>query len=213
MPTPAPTPALALTAEQRLESRPFTHPAWSERDRGVLEAMAGRLRGVLQTEQPANQAGRLDILYLTEPDGCAHRVVIVDWAGLMERRTLTVVGFFGQRREDADMQATLMADAVILQQFTEQPDLLSYCSRQFPDSQWCNLVLFRTPEGIHHWASNSYHSRAAREISPNYYNSIRLHNGQLPGGLWSEQPIRLQRTKYYDFQAEELWHAVREFHP
>lgn len=203
--------ALALSSEQRLENRPFTHPAWSERDREVLDEMAGRLRGVVQTEQPSGQSGRLDIFYLTEADGGAHRVVIVDWAGLMEQRTLTVVGFFGQRREDADTQATLMADAAMLQQFTEQPDLLSYCSRQFPDSQWCNLVLFRRPEGIHHWASNSYHSQAAREISPSYYDSIRLHNGQLSGGLGSGQSIRLHRTKYYDFRGDELWHAVREF--
>ncbi|MBI3959582.1 MAG: hypothetical protein HY328_12305 [Chloroflexi bacterium] len=207
------TPAVALLPNQRLTERGFTDPEWSERDRAALEQMAKGLRGVLREEKPSVRAKRLDIFYLTEDDGCAHRVVVVNWAGLMACDTLTVVGFFGQRREDADMQATLMADAVMLQQFTEQPDLLSYSSLQFTDEQWGNLVLFRSPEGIDHWGGNSYHSQAAREISPNYYDSIRLHNGWLENGLWSGQSIRLQRTKYYDFRDADLWHAVREFAP
>ena len=203
--------AIILLPDQRLSDRGFTDPAWSERDRAALESMAARLRAVLREEKPSVQAKRLDIFYLTEDDGCAHRVVIVNWAELMGCATLTVVGFFGQRRGDADMQATLMADAVMLQQFTEQPHLLSYSSRQFVSGQWANLVLFSSPEGINHWGANSYHSQAAREISPSYYNSIRLHNGALEDGLWSGQPIRLQRTKYYDFRGADLWHAVREF--
>ncbi len=206
-------PAVTLLPDQRLSDRSFTDPVWSTQDRAALELMAARLRSVLREEKPSVQAKRLDIFYLSEDDGCAHRVVIVNWAGLMACETLTVVGFFGQRREDADMQATLMADAVMLQQFTEQPHLLSYSSLQFPSGEWANLVLFCSPEGINHWGANSYHSQAAREISPNYYNSIRLHNGALEDGLWSAQPIRLQRTKYYDFRGEQLWHAVREFTP
>lgn len=205
------TPAVALLPNQKVANRFFSDPVWSERDRIALEEMAERLRSVLRTEKSSSQENRLDIFYLTEDDGCAHRVVIVNRAGLMDGERLTVVGFFGQRREDADMQATLRADAVMLQQFTEQPHLLSYSSRQFPDDQWANLVLFDSPDGIHHWAANSYHSRAAKEISPGYYNSIRLHNGWLEDGLWSGQPIRLARTKYYDFRGKSLWHGVREF--
>lgn len=204
-------PSATLLPGQILCNRSFTDPAWSERDCSALERMVEGLRGVLRAETPTFAAKRLDIFYLTEADGCAHRLVIVNWAGLGADETLTVVGFFGQRRDDADSQATLMADAVMLQQFSEQPHLLSYSSLQFADGQWGNLVLFCSPEGINHWGANSYHSRAAREISPSYYDSIRLHNGQLPGGLWSGQPIRLQRTKYYDFRGAELWHAVRDY--
>jgi len=205
------TPAVTLLPNQKVADRSFSDPAWSERDCSALEGIAERLRCVLRTEKPSVQTDRLDIFYLTEHDGCAHRVVIVNRDGLLNGERLTVVGFFGQRREDADMQATLRADAVMLQQFTEQPHLLSYSSRQFPDDQWANLVLFNSPDGLHHWGANSYHSRAAKEISPSYYNSIRLHNGWLEGGLWSGNPIRLARTKYYDFRGESLWHGVREF--
>jgi len=48
-----------------------------------------------------------------------------------------------------------------------------------------------------------------RELAPRYYVTIRLHNGLLPCGLASSQMI-LNATKYYDFQSEELWQAVRE---
>jgi hypothetical protein len=39
---------------------------------------------------------------------------------------------------------------------------------------------------------------------------VRLHNGVLPGGLWSSEEPRLVRTKYYDFSGPQPWRAVRE---
>lgn len=200
-----------LGHDQIIPSRSFTDPEWCERDRTILQGMARDLRRILREEEPSELAGDLDIFYLSDEDGIVHRVVVVDWFGLMETRPLTVVGFFGLRREGADIQVTQQIDAALLEQFTAEPDLLSYSSRQLPDSQWCNLVLFRSPEGIEHWSSNSLHRKAAQDISPRYYDSIRLHNGWLSGGLWSGESIRLARTKYYDFRDQQFWHAVREF--
>lgn len=92
----------------------------------------------------------------------------------------------------------------------EHPYLLSYSSLEIDGGNWRNLVLFSSPHGIGHWAMSVRHAHAARELSPSQYRHIRIHNGVLAGGLMSGDGIRLIRTKYYDFQDETLWSAIRE---
>ncbi|MFN8459228.1 MAG: hypothetical protein U0401_32025 [Anaerolineae bacterium] len=48
------------------------------------------------------------------------------------------------------------------------------------------------------------------ELTPGYYQSIRLHSGFLAGGLMAGGEIALTRTKYYDYQNQPVWRAVRE---
>ena len=48
-------------------------------------------------------------------------------------------------------------------------------------------------------------------VAPAIYSSVRLHNGVLPGGLLSGADPVLVRTKYFDFQSEWPWQAVREY--
>lgn len=201
--------SITLSAVDVLPDRPFTCLSYSQRDLADLERMLLVLRNVLWEEKPALRSNRLDIFYLKEDDGRPHRVVISNWDDLLAQETRVVVGFFGQRRPDADPTQTHIADAVLLQEFTQHPDLLSYSSMQLLDGDWGNLVLFRTLQGPLHWGQSRYHAEAAQEISPQYYNSIRLHNGELAGGPLSGQPVRLTCTKYYDFTQQPLWRAVR----
>jgi hypothetical protein len=172
--------------------------------------MAQTLCEILGKEQPSLRSHRLDIFYLKESDGRAHRVVISNWDGLLTAETCVVIGFFGQRRPDADLTQTHIADAVLLQEFTDHPELLSYNSMELPDGNWGNLVLFRSMNGPYHWGQSRFHVQAAQEISPRYYYSVRLHNGELQGGLLARQPVRLTCTKYYDFTQQPLWKAVRQ---
>jgi hypothetical protein len=199
----------ALTAFDVIPDRPFTCPTCNQHDLAVMERMAEVLRDTVEREKPMQRENRLDIFYLKENDGRPHRVVISNWNGLVVTETLVVVGFFGQRRPDADPIQTHIADAVLLQEFTHHPDLLSYSSIQLPDGNWGNLVLFRSVQGPYGWGHSKYHAQAAQEISPQYYYSIRLHNGEVTDGLFSGTPIRLNCTKYYDFTVQPLWKAVR----
>jgi hypothetical protein len=198
-----------LSALDLLPDRPFTCPSYNQHDLAALEQMAELLRTTIEQEKPTQRDNRLDIFYLKESDGRPHRVVISNWNGLYATGTLVVVGFFGHRRIDADTTQTHIADAVLLQEFTHHPDLLSYSSLELPDGNWGNLVLFRSIDGPYGWGHSKYHAQIAQEISPNYYHSIRLHNGELADGLFSGAPIRLTRTKYFDFGEQLLWKAVR----
>ncbi len=203
------TPVL-LAAADLLPDRPFTCPSYNAQDLAAMNHMAQKLRDLLHTEQPTLRSDRLDIFYLPENDGRSHRVVVSNWEGLHAATTRVVVGFFGQRRPNADTTQTHIADAVMLQEFTHHPELLSYSSLELPDGNWGNLVIFQSMQGPQHWGQGSYHAQAAQHISPLYYHSIRIHNGELPGGVPSGEPVRLTCTKYYDFTQQPLWKAVRQ---
>ncbi len=199
-----------------LEERPFTHPRWTWADCRAMERMAAQVRALVLQERPRVKGRRLDLFYLEEAGGRPHRAVIVHLDALRRGASLTVVGFFGQCRPGADALEVHMADSVLLHEFVDHPDLLSYSSLQLADGQWGNLVLFRRAEGLQHWNRSPFHARVAAEISPRYYRSIRLHNGVLPGGLFGGEPICLTRTKYYDFAGPSgapghCWRAVRTY--
>ncbi len=207
---------IALDERTILAERPFTHPRWTAADGRAMERMAARVRELVLRERPRVKGRRLDLFYLEEAEGRSHRVVIAHWDALRRGASLMVVGFFGQRRPGADELEVHMADSVLLQEFVDHPDLLSYSSLQLAHGQWGNLVLFRRVEGLQHWNRSPFHARVAAEISPRYYRSIRLHNGRLPGGLFGGAPIRIVQTKYYDFAGPEgapghCWRAVRTY--
>jgi len=123
-----------------------------------------------------------------------------------------VVGFFGKKQPQADYSLVDPMDEQLVEEFLEYPDLLTYNTFQKLDGEFCNLVLFSRLQGLGHWAMGTTHAKAV-EISPSYYTSIRLHTTFLPGGFLSDQGLTLHRTKYFSYEGESVWAAVREFQP
>ena len=64
-----------------------------------------------------------------------------------------------------------------------------------------DLVLLGDEITKEHWRRSARHAYAAQMLSPQYYESIRLHNGEIAGGLWSTSPLVIAYTKYYDYPA------------
>jgi hypothetical protein len=133
----------------------------------------------------------------------------IERAPLLTDAELTFVGFFGQRRFEANPALLQDVDTELIQEFLNHPYVLSYCSLELADNNWANIVILRNADGIQHWRASRKHAYAARELAPQYYTGIRLHNGILPNGLASPYLVLLH-TKYYDFQGPGLWQAVRE---
>src|SRR3989442_1473757 len=79
------------------------------------------------------------------------------------------------------------------------------------DDDYGNLVLMAQPDYNEHWRTSPRHAFASRVIAPQYYATVRLHVGRLPGGLYSGHAPVLTRTKYYDFRGDWHWSAVREY--
>lgn len=193
-----------------LADRPFTHPQHSWDDLALLQSLAEKLRQTLTHLPPHTDSSgpRLEWQGVNELE---RRIVIANAARLRTQADVSLVGFFGHKRPEADPAPLEAIDGVLIGEFAQHPGVLSYCSQQLTDGNWGNLVVLGFPEARDHWRTSDRHAYAARELAPGYYRTIRLHNAHWPGGLFSGHGIVLQRTKYYDFQDQPPWHAVREF--
>lgn len=194
-----------------VHERMFTHPEKSREDMLVLQFMIHRLVYFLSPPNKLPNHFRLDI---TEDDGRHHRLVITDTQTLLSRTSLTVVGFFGQKRPIIDHAPLNTADEDLIQEFYRYPGLLSYCTLELEtgSNEYGNLVLFRDEDAKAAWHQNSQHAQMVHDLAPKHYDSIRLHNALLTTPITASpaKPILL-RTKYYQFQKHDVWQAIREF--
>jgi hypothetical protein len=185
-----------LGPADRDESRPFAHQEHNDDDIAALAIMAARLRQLL-----------------AESEGQA-RLVVNDARALQQTHDLPLVGFFGHRRPMVAEEIITDKDAIDLEliaEFRNYPGVLAYCSMALNDADYGNLVLMVRPDYNEQWRTSPRHAFASRVIAPQYYATVRLHVGRLPGGLHSGQAPVLLRTKYYDFRGDWHWSAVREY--
>jgi hypothetical protein len=197
-----------------LAERPFTHPRHTAHDIAVLRYMIDQLCLLLeQSHQYAQQPAPVT-LYQEEANGCEHRFVIPQPEQLqIPNRPLTVVGFFGQKRQRISISLKPLIEAMdqaLRDEFPHHPDLFSYSTLELPSGDCGNLVLFARDEAINQWGHGQSHLQAVYELSPSYYDSVRLYNGRLPLGLMVSNLLHLSRIKYYDFSEVPLWRGVRE---
>jgi hypothetical protein len=198
-----------------VSGRSFTAPEHSHADLATLELIRARLRQTLAEQASAlDQADQSEVhvQYYYEEQQRLHRIIIRDHAALATTGELAVVGFFGEQRGKANAALLQDIDTELIQEFLQHRYVLSYSSLELADGNWGNLVILQHIEGIEHWRSSQRHAYAARELAPQYYARIRLHNGLLPSGLNSAH-LMLTSTKYYDFEGDELWRAIREGMP
>ena len=137
------------------------------------------------------------------------RIYYIPPALLFDLHNLTVVGFFGQKRPNADIKPLLAADKAFEATFHDHPGLLSLSTVRLPDGDFGNLVLFTDSEAKDHWNHSPLHYQLVAEISPPYYRSIRLNNGILPNGLDAPDKLTLVRTRYIVYSSDPPWRALR----
>jgi hypothetical protein len=206
---------LHLQPAQTLTERPFTHPDHLAVDQRTLSYMAGQVCVLL--EYPYLSAEPPHIVLFNRPDhsNWFHRIVIAQPEELREVRPLTIVGFFGQKRDDADMELAHEFDRVLIAEIPAHPGLLSYSTMALSDGNYANLVIFAHDEARNGWSSSQAHAQAVRQLSPNYYWTVCIYNGRLPQGIYHHHHLQLSRANYYDYQSEPRWQAVREItsHP
>ena len=205
-----PKTARVLAFDQSVARRPFTSPALYPRDLAILGYMLEDLRSILSRMH----AGNLTIVPYRPIEWVVQdfkrRIVVCDAMSLHNRRSAQLVGFFGERRIDRDGAPLEEANFEIVLEFQKYPGILSYSSMELADGNWANLVLHNVAEDRETWRASEAHARAARELSPVYYQTVRIHNGVLPDGVMGNRSIVVERTKYWDFGSTRIWHAVRD---
>jgi hypothetical protein len=201
---------ISLAHDELVADRPFTDPAQNAEDLELMRAILAVLRTVLR--QPLDWPEEPQPLVLRrvgEADRLV-RLVFCRQAALNANEDLFLVGFFGQKCPEKDRTLINAVDEDLIHEFSLHPGILSYSSFELSDGNYANLVLIRPEAARDHWRTSAKHTYAAHDLAPEYYTCVRLHNGLLPGGLWSGRDLRLVRTKYYDFSGPEPWRAVRE---
>jgi hypothetical protein len=201
----------SLTAVELLADKPFTDPAHTQQDQQVIEFALDQVRGLLTNAALAPSLAGGQQLFWVQVDGRLHRLILTDLPGLRLAQPLTLVGFFGQRRPQGDHELIDQEDTALVAELMAHNGLLCYCSILLDNGDYGNLVLFRDEEAKLHWSTSERHAYAANNLSPRYYESVRLHNGYLPAGLFADQPPQIERTKYLDYRGMLPWRGVREF--
>jgi hypothetical protein len=200
---------IRLERPEIIEGRPFSNVEGSFEDLVTLRYMLEALYQLLLQPVAIPDRPRPLVLYLKEREYHLHRVTLSRPELLLKTSDLTVVGFCGRKRKGVDRGPIEALDRALIAEFSQYEELLSYSSLQLKDGNACNLVLFSQPQGIGHWATSPTHARAVK-MSPDYYESVRLHHGLVPGGLTSTNRLELLWTKYYDYRDQPVWRAIRK---
>ena len=196
------------------DARPFAHVAHNTRDLREMVIMAAHLRELMLAGALPAPSGPYHLHEMIATHGRRLRLIIARPAELLAAGDLTVVGFFGHRRQGVPSvlrEDEHSIDQEMIAEIPNYPGMLAYCTMEVDDTDYGNLVLMARADTIDHWRTSARHGYAARVVAPAMYTSVRLHNGVLPGGLLSGAAPVLVRTKYYDFQSEWPWQAVREY--
>jgi hypothetical protein len=159
------------------------------------------------TTQPA-QRSRDD--HFADPDGQGiHWIVITDTDRVRASDDLVLVGFFSQARLEVDPRPIIELESALVADMPGQSSPLVYYNVHWPGVGWGNLVVFTDAEAERAWGHDPRHHEAVAR-APAHYHSVRLHVGDLPGGIFGGGAIHLRRTRYFDFSGPEPWRANRE---
>ena len=179
------------------------HPPHAQADVSVpdavtLRTMQARLYAhIIQTTGTPAQLPYT--LYLPEPDGRQHRVVVLNEDTLRIGGQFPFVGFFGRKRASVDASLLDALDAELIEELRHNPHMLSYSSRELPDGSWGNLVIMGSPQGAVDWAGSARHAHAAYSIAPACYLTIRLHSGVITLSSSTPGELQIRRTKHFDY--------------
>lgn len=137
------------------------------------------------------------------------RTIVCDPERLLTSMDVKVVGFFGDRRANADMCAVDRIENLLHEEFRSYPGILSYSSAELMDDQWVDLVVHRVPSDRDDWRTSKVHVHAVDQLAPDMYHSVRIHNGNILGGPIGSEPVVIESTKYWNYDCSPVWHAMR----
>lgn len=203
---------IELSVDETVDGHPCTDVSLYSPDLDLLAYMLQDLRSLIRS----NDAGKVELV-AHEPKlwvvhGLRRRTVVCEPERIRGDATVCIVGFFAERREDIDYPALDQLELQLLLEFRNYPGILSYSSVELANDFWANLVVHSVSDDTESWRGSTAHSRAV-DVSPELYSAIRIHNGHLEGGIPGNQAIVIDRTKYWDYDHDPVWQAVRSFDP
>ncbi|MGD8403437.1 MAG: hypothetical protein PVJ21_07240 [Anaerolineales bacterium] len=190
-----------------ITERPFTHTDHISKDREVLVHMARQL-GVFLEKYP-DILEMSESIYIDESEGHSHRYFVPRVKALTQTKKVYLVGFFSHKQEGAPSNHFGNLDEKLIKELPTHQEILSYSTMGLPNGDFGNLVLLSNEEAKTKWMQGKIHNRAV-ELSPDYYQYVRINNGVLPEGIMKPDLLQITRVKYYDYSEDPSWKAVRK---
>jgi hypothetical protein len=201
---------VALQPEEEVSGRPFTEPARTQMDLITIGHMVRRIGDVL-TEHPEFPASLCPPhRAVINEEGHPHQIVISQAERLRTLTDLIVVGFFGHMRagaENVTLAAVQQVDEELIADFPSFGGILSYSSMRLAGGNWGNVATFSDMAAMEQWNCSQRHFDAVRRLSAQHYDCIRLHVGQVVGGV-AHGEVHLKRTKYFQFETAGVWRGL-----
>jgi hypothetical protein len=198
---------ISLGQIELVPEKPFTHTDHIEKDREVLMHMARQVDMVL--ENNLDSLGERETIFIDEPHKRYHRFFVPRPIVLSQAKKVCLVGFFSHKKASATPNHFGDLDDRLIEQIPTFREILSYSTMALPNGDFGNLVLLSDEEVKLKWMHGEIHNRAV-ELSPAYYQYVRINNGLLPEGVVQPDALIITRVKYYDFEQDPPWKAVRE---
>ncbi len=176
----------------------------------VLKYMRQRVRFALYQSERFSASTYPIVSTFKERHERIHRIALYNCQALAQHPTLTFVGFISRRQQEVEqtiVEEIHATDAKLVAGLTNNPGVLGYSSLELRTGIWCNLVLMENIEAKQQVLSTQAHAHAAYQLSPHYYEWIRLHTGVMPQGLFADE-MKALHTRFYTFQEKKP--VVRE---
>lgn len=197
---------LHLSPEIILSGRAFTHPNHHLTDFPVLRFMLHQLGRILEPRSQVEEQFESEII--PEADGRRHRYLIPRPSRLAAARDMVVVGFFGQRRPEIPVAYFAKMDKDLRQEIPQYEAILSYSCMELKNGEFSNLVLLENEVVKAAWREGNNHLKAIDQ-SPEYYSSVRIYNGRIEKDIYDPESLQLLSVKYWDYDSQPTWLAVR----
>lgn len=159
-----------------------------------LRSVASRFGGMPRDLGPLSLSFR-------DAGGRGHRVVVLDPDALSQPRDLTLVGFFGLRREGVSATPLYSVDSQLVDDLGSYPGVVSYSSVELSDHESGNLVLATDAAVLERWQRSARHAHVSRDLAPRHYAAVRILTGLLRGGVGSSTTPDIASTRSIDYLA------------
>jgi hypothetical protein len=203
------TTAVRLSATDVVPERPFTAVEQTDGDVQVMQTMLERERELVDTWRNMAPPGAGALVREPDRNGLRHWIRVPDREQLLAPSHLTFVGFFGRARPGIDHALIHDLEAAIVDTLDDVPGVLSYYDLALPAGGYGNLILCDSQTAAERMQTHPLHQRAVA-LAPRHYHSVRLHFGELPGGITGTARLVPRRTRYFDYDCDPAWLAVRE---
>ncbi|MEX2280628.1 MAG: hypothetical protein WEA76_11150 [Acidimicrobiia bacterium] len=207
-----PASPVMLGPDDLAEGRMFAHPDHVASDRSTLCLL------IRDIQRRLLQASGFVEAWEPSPEQWYRHVIIPRPEAFARHDKLTVIGFFGRRRELVSLDVARAIQDLSTQLDRRIPQftgVLSYTTHLLVDElNYANLVLLESPDVIEAWRTTAPHPAAAGEVSKEYYSFIRIYHGSIDlADMATVGAVQLERVKYWDYRSDPTWTAQRELNP